>query len=62
VAERDGRIDAALSLSNGAVMADPFRHTAQLCDLLRIHAHLALVVRDASHRRLPREQPRLATA
>ena len=38
VAERDGRIDAALSLSNREVIADPFRHTAELCELLRCHA------------------------
>jgi hypothetical protein len=38
VAERDGRIDAALSLSSGELIADPFRHTAGLCELLRRHA------------------------
>jgi hypothetical protein len=32
VAERDGRIDAALSLSNGELIADPFRRTAELCE------------------------------
>jgi hypothetical protein len=34
VAERAGRIDAALSLSNGELIADPFRRTAELCELL----------------------------
>src|ERR671910_2891951 len=38
VAERDGRIDAALSLATGELVADPFRPTAELCDLLRCHA------------------------
>lgn len=38
VAERDGRIDAALSLSSGELIADPFRRTAELCELLRCHA------------------------
>jgi hypothetical protein len=38
VAEREGRIDAALSLSTGELVADPFRRTAELCDLLRCHA------------------------
>jgi len=38
VAERDGRIDAALSLATGELVADPFRRTAELCDLLRCHA------------------------
>jgi hypothetical protein len=38
VAEREGRIDAALSLSTGEVVADPFRRTDELCELLRCHA------------------------
>jgi hypothetical protein len=38
VAERDGRIDVALSLSTGEQIADPFRRTAELCELLRRHA------------------------
>jgi hypothetical protein len=38
VGERDGRIDAALSLSSGELIADPFRRTAELCELLRCHA------------------------
>src|SRR5215207_7845804 len=37
IAERDGRIDAALSLATGKLIADPFRRTAELCDLLRCH-------------------------
>lgn len=38
LAEREGRIDAALSLSGGDLLADPFRRTAALCQLLRVHA------------------------
>jgi hypothetical protein len=35
VAERDGRIDTALSLSTGDLIADPFRRTAELRELLQ---------------------------
>jgi hypothetical protein len=38
VAEREGRIDAALSLATDELIADPFRRTAELWDLLRCHA------------------------
>jgi hypothetical protein len=38
VAEREGRIDAALSLSRGELVADPFRRTAELCELMCCHA------------------------
>lgn len=38
VAERDGRIEAASSLATGEMVADPFRRTAELCELLRCHA------------------------
>jgi hypothetical protein len=38
VAERAGRIDAAVSLSAGDAVADPFRRTAELVELLRCHA------------------------
>lgn len=37
VAEIDGELRSALSLSDGAVIADPFQHTAHLVDLLRSH-------------------------
>jgi hypothetical protein len=39
VAERGGRIDAALSLSTDELIADPFRRTAELCELLVSHAN-----------------------
>jgi hypothetical protein len=36
VAERGGTIEAALSLHTGGVVADPFRRTAELVELLRV--------------------------
>ena len=38
VGVREGRIDAALSLCTGELVADPFRPTADLSDLLRFAA------------------------
>jgi hypothetical protein len=38
VAQREGRIEAAVSLASGELVADPFRRTAELCELLRCHA------------------------
>jgi hypothetical protein len=38
LAEVDGELRAALSLSDGAVIADPFHPTADLLALLRAHA------------------------
>ena len=37
-AEVDGEIHAAIDLSDGRAIADPFRHTAELIDLLRMRA------------------------
>jgi hypothetical protein len=39
LAEVDGRLLAALALSDGTVVADPFHPTADLIDLLRARAH-----------------------
>jgi hypothetical protein len=39
VAIRDGELEAAISLSTGEIVADPFRHTAELCQLLRWAVH-----------------------
>ena len=39
LAEVDGQLLAALALSDGTVIADPFHHTADLVDLLRARAH-----------------------
>jgi hypothetical protein len=41
VAEVDGELRAALSLSDGQVVADPFRPTTEVVALLRVHAELA---------------------
>lgn len=41
VAEVDGELHAALSLTDGRVVADPFRPTAEMVTLLRVHAELA---------------------
>jgi hypothetical protein len=38
VAERDGAIEAVLSLRTRELVADPFRRTAELVELLRCHA------------------------
>ena len=49
LAEVDGAIRAALSLRDGAAIADPFYPTAQIVELLRAHAASAGGVR--VHRR-----------
>jgi hypothetical protein len=38
LAERDGRLQAALSLSDGTTIADPFAPTAELIALLHVRA------------------------
>ena len=38
VAEVDGRLVAATSIDTGAVIADPFEHTAKIVELLQIQA------------------------
>jgi hypothetical protein len=43
IAERDGVVDAALSLDSGQAIADPFKPSAELVALLRARA----AVRDA---------------
>jgi len=40
VAIVDGEIRAALALDSGRAIADPFRHTADLVELLHTRAHL----------------------
>ncbi|HEX2129135.1 MAG TPA: hypothetical protein VHF58_07950 [Solirubrobacterales bacterium] len=59
VAERGGAIDAALSLATGEAVADPFKRTVELVELLQAHAER----RDASpSAAMPRKglTPRLA--
>jgi hypothetical protein len=38
VAELDGELRAAMSLSTGAAIADPFTRTADVLELMRLHA------------------------
>jgi hypothetical protein len=38
LAEVDGQLAAAISLSDGTIVADPFRPTADVVDLLRVRA------------------------
>jgi hypothetical protein len=38
VAEAEGRLLAATSIDTGAVIADPFEHTASIVEVLRLHA------------------------
>lgn len=38
VAERRGEIEAAISLTTSETVADPFKRTAELCELLRCAA------------------------
>ncbi len=45
LAEVDGRPRAALSINDDRVIGDPFARTAELVDLLRLHAR-ALAERD----------------
>ena len=60
VAEVDGRAYAALSLSDGSAIADPFEPTAGLVELLRSHG--AAKASQERRRRISRERrrPRLA--
>jgi hypothetical protein len=62
IAERDGRADAALSLASGETVADPFRPTADLCELLHRHAKTAAAPLDASHSAALRKPPILKAA
>ena len=58
VAEVAGEVQATISLSDGTVLADPFRQTAHLAELLRSHATAqAAAQRRARH---ARRRPRLA--
>jgi hypothetical protein len=61
VAIREGRIDAAVSLTTGEVVADPFRRTAELCALLRCHAGPRRVARQELPARRAQPRPAVAT-
>ena len=41
LAEVDGRPHAALSVNDGRVIGDPFARTAELAELLRVHARMS---------------------
>ena len=60
VAEVDGELQAAISLSDGAVAADPFRRTAHLVDLLESHAAAQAAARRRERQISRRRRPRLA--
>jgi hypothetical protein len=62
LAEREGGIDAALSLLSGELVADPFRRTAELGDLLRRHAAAMLAVHTTSGGSPVRPRPVTVTA
>jgi len=58
VAVREGRLDAAISLATGELVADPFRPTADLADLLRFAARRLRRERRRRRRSEPLLQPR----
>jgi hypothetical protein len=60
--ERDGRVEAAISLATGELVADPFRRTAELCELLRCHAGEVRVRPEPSRAAPLAARPRLVTA
>ena len=63
VALRNGRVDAVLSLSNGEAVADPFRPTADLLELLRLHARaVSAPPRDGGANPVPLPRVRPVTA
>jgi hypothetical protein len=56
----DGEPVAALSLSNGHVVANPFRRTADIVALLQMRAERLTGGKRAARRRLPRLRTRFA--
>jgi hypothetical protein len=62
VAERDRRVEAAISLATGELVADPFRRTAEICELLRCHAGDVRVTAPRSPSAPLAPSPRLVTA
>ena len=57
VAERGGVIEAVLSLRTRELVADPFRRTAELVELLRCHAATLRPAGFDGAQRRPRERP-----
>ncbi len=62
VAERDGRIEAVTSLATAETVADPFRRTVELCELLRCHAGGVRVRPERSPASPRTRRPELVTA
>jgi hypothetical protein len=62
VAQRDGRIEAAIALASAEIVADPFRRTAELCELLRCHAGGVRTQPERSPASPLAPRPRLVTA
>jgi hypothetical protein len=62
VAEREGRIEAAVSLASAELVADPFRRTAELCELLRCHAGELRVAAEPTPAATIRPRPELVAA
>jgi hypothetical protein len=60
LAECDGGVDAAISLATGELIADPFRRTVELRQLLRCHAGGLRVSTERPTAQL-QPRPRLAT-
>ena len=60
LAEIDGRIVAAISNTTGSSIADPFRRTSDIVELLRAHAGAAVVKQTRRH--LSVRRPRAALA
>ena len=54
-AEIDGTLVAAVSLTNGASVSDPFRASGPVLELLELRAHQ---LGERTHRRLPRRRSR----
>jgi len=54
LAEVDGQPRAALSVSDGSVIGDPFARTAELAELLRFHARATGGREGRAHRAFPR--------
>jgi hypothetical protein len=61
VAERDRIVDAAVSLSTGDVVANPFRRTTEIAALLRCHAAGARVAPE-DHASAAGDSPPLVSA
>jgi hypothetical protein len=62
LAEIDGRPAAALDIRSDRVIGDPFTRTAELGDLLRMHARSVAAREERAERREPRAFARLRLA